>query len=88
MKREPYLLLHRSDHDWSTPTNLPRSKTATQGGTQRQVGYLAELEEPKEGGSFGDASKKVNGARMRIVVDRGPAKFSPRPENHHPRSSG
>jgi hypothetical protein len=48
----------------STPTNLLHTETTTQGGTRRLTSSLEELEDPKEEGSYGDASKNVHGAKM------------------------
>lgn len=65
MKRELCLLQHRSNHDQVHTNKPPPHQDCNPWGTQRRADHLAELEEPKEGGSCGDASKKVNGARMR-----------------------
>jgi hypothetical protein len=75
MKREPCLVFHRSDHGRVHANIPPPHRDCNPRGTQRRAGHLAELEEPKEGGSYGDASKKVNGAKMRgleiLVTDFG-----------------
>jgi hypothetical protein len=64
MKREPCLVFHRSDHGRVHANIPPPHRDCNPRGTQRRAGHLAELEEPKEGGSYGDASMKVNGTRM------------------------
>jgi hypothetical protein len=59
----------------SIPTNLLHTETTTQVGTRRLASSLEELEDPKEEGSYGDASKNVHGAKM---LHR--ASFQPDPE--------